>query len=537
MATARGLRTASDPGIPERWASLRGVLRRVPGTLTEDHTMGQRRGSTRAAAAATLIALLTLVAGCTGGSSPQAGARRPHDHRPNIVFVLTDDLSSNLIKYMPHVQALMDRGVSFSNFFVVDSLCCPSRAATFTGRYPHDDGVYTNSGPDGGYQAYNKYGNPPRSFAVPLHESGYRTAFMGKYLNGYTARDPVPPGWDDWFGVHDGYAEYNYRLNDNGHVESYGSDPGDYLTDVLSAKATQFIDDSAGSGSPFALEVATFAPHAPFVAAPLDRGTFPGLTAPRTPDFNRQSSNAPAWLANLPPLSTEDIQTIDNKFERRVEQVQAVDRMVGQLERELVGKREMHNTYFVFSSDNGFHMGEHGLEPGKQTAFDTDIRVPLVVSGPGLQAGQTISAMASNVDLGPTFLDIAGTKPSAEPDGVSLLNLLRGVPAPRTWQRAVLVEHHGPVAEPSDPDVQPPDAGAPPSYEAIRTRSELYVEYVTGEREYYNLNSDPDELHNVVGTLSKAQLERLHEQLVGLENCHGATQCQRAATASSLPAG
>ncbi|HZC70263.1 MAG TPA: sulfatase [Jatrophihabitans sp.] len=497
----------------------------------------RRVGVARPAVLAVCAALLGLAA-CTTGSLPKQAVPPPppgrDDNRPNIVFVLTDDLTTNLVPYMPHVRALLEAGASFRNYYVVDSLCCPSRAAIFTGLYPHDDGVYTNGGPDknrrdGGYHAYNRFGNPAKSFAVGLRASGYRTGFMGKYLNGYPADDPPPPGWDEWDATSNAYAEYDYKLNENGSVVEFGHDPQDYFTSVLSGTAQRFVRTSAASGGPFALEVATFTPHVPSTPAPIDRFTFPTVKAPRGPAFDRQPSNAPTWLAQLPPLTPGDTAQIDRQFNKRVAAVQSIDRMIGRLEQTLAAVGELDNTYFVFSSDNGYHLGEYRMRPGKQTAFDTDIRVPLVVAGPGIPAGTTVNSMTSSIDLAPTFLQMAGAKPTAMQDGVSLLSLARGQPAPPDWQRAVLVEHHGPVTSKSDPDEQPFEAGEPPSYEAMRTASFIYVEYRTGEREYYDLVHDPNELHNIAGSLSKSRLALLHTQLRTLATCHGAAACQRAA--------
>jgi arylsulfatase A-like enzyme len=481
---------------------------------------------------AACLAALTVVAACSSsdGGKPKATQTPlpPLDPRPNIVFVLTDDLSSNLVPYMPHVRALADAGTSFQNYFVVDSLCCPSRSAIFTGQYPHDNGVFTNSGSDGGYLAYNRFHNPPKSFGLALQSAGYRTGFMGKYLNGYQPHDRQAPGWNVWDVAGDGYPEFNYNLNENGKIVPFGSAPRDYLTDVLAEKATSFIHTSRELGKPFALEVATFAPHKPLVPAPRDRGTFPTVRDPRTPAFDHSPRHPPSWLVRQ-PLSGRDIARLDATFRLRVETVQAVDRMMGAIEAALAATGELRNTYIIFSSDNGYHLGEYRLLAGKQTAFDTDIKVPLVVAGPGVPAGHVVHAMASSIDLAPTFEQIAGARPTDVPDGVSLLPLLHGGQAPRDWQRAVLIEHHGPPMPSSDPDAQPYRAGIPPSYEAMRTPQFLYVEYATGSREYYDLTKDPYELDNLIGSLSHARRVALHEQLLRLAACHGAAACQRAA--------
>jgi len=209
------------------------------------------------------------------GCGPSGGAHPGSAPRPNFVVVLTDDLAWNLVSHMPHVITLQKAGMTFSRYYVVDSLCCPSRSAIFTGEYPHDDGVFTNTGNDGGYNSYNAHGDQPKSFAVALQKSGYRTALMGKYLNGYGPADPVAPGWNVWDAAGNGYGEFNYSLNQNGQEHYYGDAPDDYLTDVLSAKATSFIASSASSHKPFMLEVATFAPHAPYVPAPPTTGCLP----------------------------------------------------------------------------------------------------------------------------------------------------------------------------------------------------------------------------------------------------------------------
>jgi N-acetylglucosamine-6-sulfatase len=488
---------------------------------------------------AILATLCLLAAACTGGqpfnpsngqSGPTSTAAHPSP-RPNVVFILTDDLSTNLLPYMPHVQALAQTGVAFNNYFVVDSLCCPSRTAIFTGQYPHNNGVFTNTGADGGYQAYNHFNNPPKSFAIAMHNSGYQTGFMGKYLNGYQPESKVPPGWDTWAAAGNGYPEYGYTLNDNGKLVHYGSAPRDYLNTVLTDKASQFITNARAAGKPFALEVATFTPHKPWVPAPHDRGTFPTLRAPQDPTFGQIPTHAPNWLSWLPQFSSSDIQSLDLAFRLRVEAVQSVDRMIGQLEQVLARTQELRNTYFVFSSDNGFHIGEHRLMPGKTTAFDNDIKVPLIVAGPGVPAGQTVSALASSIDLAPTFIQIAGGKPTDTPDGVSLLPLMHGASPPASWQGAVLIEHHGPVLNKLDPDLQGSRSGNPPSYEAMRTADYLYVEYVDGEREYYDLRTDPNEMHNVAYQLSAARVQSLHRTLTALEKCRGATACQSAAAA------
>ena len=327
-------------------------------------------------AIAGLICVL-LAVGCGSGAPPLTSphAARSSQHAvspsrsgppPNFVFVLTDDLSWNLVSHMPHVMGLEKAGTRMTRYYVVDSLCCPSRSAIFTGEYPHDDGVYTNTGSDGGYAAYNANGDQSRSFAVALQKAGYRTAMMGKYLNGYQPKKNKPaPGWNVWDVAGAGYNEFNYALNQNGTLHHYGHKAKDYLTDVIASKATSFIGSSASSGKPFMLEVATFAPHRPYTPAPRYAKTDRNIAYPRTPAYNKLPVNPPSWLKGRRPLSAAEQRKIRYDYRLRVEADLSVDNMIGNLEKELKAKGVAKNTYFVFSSDNGLHMGEYRLGPGK----------------------------------------------------------------------------------------------------------------------------------------------------------------------------
>nr|WSZ19522.1 sulfatase [Streptomyces canus] len=447
--------------------------------------------------------------------------------KPNIVFVLTDDMSSNLLPYMPQVQKLQSQGTSFSDFVVSNSLCCPSRSSIFTGEYPHNTGVLGNEGPNGGFNAFHDNGLEKDTFATALKAKGYRTAMMGKYLNGYDPRDTVdgqqpyvPQGWSQWDVVGNGYREYNYKLAHNHKIEPHGKKNKDYLTDVLSKKGKSFIKKSAAANKPFMLEVALFTPHGPSKPARRDKKAFPGLKAPKGPAFDKLPTNAPPWLARQNPLTTGEKNTIDKKFRKRAQSLQAVDKLLGKLRQTLTRAHVADNTYVVFSSDNGFHLGEHRLKAGKQTAFDTDVRVPLVIAGPGVAAGRTSHAQVSNIDFAPTFEKIGGAAVTSRVDGHSMLPLLDGG-SDAGWRTANLIEHRHAQQAPDDPDNHGHESISPPDYHAMRTSSYTYVEYDSGAKEYYNLRTDPDELHNVAGRLSGARIAKLHTALTRLKNCQG----------------
>jgi arylsulfatase A-like enzyme len=501
------------------------------------------RNSWKNARVGVVAATLLMAASCTthtpespalesvgGGLGASSGASKP-----NIIFVLTDDLSWNLINHMPAVQRLMAKGMTFSRYFVTDSLCCPSRSSIFTGKYPHDTQVFTNGGTLGGYATFERVGNQHDTFATRLAAAGYQAAMMGKYLNGYDPTlNQADPGWTEWDVAGNGYPEFNYQLNQDGVVKSYGSAPADYLTDVLSGLATNFV--TGARTEPFVLEVATFAPHAPYTPAPRYVGKF-NVSLPRVPSFNTPNTNPPRWLATHSTLGAAAVAKLDTDFNLRVEAVQAVDDMIDALMNQLAATGLDKNTYVVFSSDNGYHMGEHQLLAGKQTAFDTDIRVPLVVVGPGVPSGAINDRIVENIDLCPTFAELAGTPAPPSADGHSLVPLLKGQFV-SSWRNVALVEHVGPDLAPADavgPDddytmagwaaVVPTRPVEPNSYEAIRMTDAVYIEYQDGETEYYDLALDPFEQNNAVAKLSAAQLQLFHDTVSNIKSCHNATEC------------
>lgn len=483
-----------------------------------------KAGRASLAALAAAVLLCTLAAHPAAAQTPAALAAKP-----NIVFVLTDDLSWDLVDHMPNVKRLQRDGVTFSDYVVTDSLCCPSRASILTGRYPHNTGIYRNSGADGGFLAFRARGLEQATFATALQAAGYRTALMGKYMNQYSpgrvrdafGRPYVPPGWSDWRVAGNGYPGYGYRLASADGVERRGHAAQDYLTNVLRRDAVGFVADAVAAGQPFLLQLSTFAPHTPATPAPRDEDRFGNAMAPRTASFDEADlSDKPRWLRGHPPLTAAQQWRIDDLFRERVRSVQAVDRAIGRLRAQLRRLGVARSTYVVFSSDNGFHMGQHRLTPGKLTAYDADVRVPLIVAGPGVPAGSTVSEIAENVDLCPTFAELGGAVAPADVDGRSLVPLLHGS-AVAEWREAALVEHRGAVTSPADPDFPERGSGNPPTYEALRTRDALYVEYADGERELYDRRVDPDELDNIAAEVPPERLARLSAALRAMRTCAG----------------
>ena len=319
---------------------------------------------------------------------------------------------------MPTVQSqLVDRGVTFANAFVVNPVCCPSRASTLTGRYSHSTGVYNNNGPYGGWPSFRT--RERSTIATWLEGGGYRTGFFGKYLNNYGGPF-VPPGWSRWVAFAPPNAEnyYTYRLNIDGTMVDYGSDPGDYSTDVLAGEASSFIR-GAGAAPLFVL-FAPFAPHGPPTPAPRHEGAFAGLPPWRPASYNEpNATDKPAWVRSLAPLTAGDGAAVDAFRRGQLESLLAVDDAVGELLDALADTGRLDETLFVFTSDNGYLWGEHRWR-SKVVAYDESIRVPLVVRYDGVaQTAATSPRLVANIDLAPTFAQ-AGGRCSARRGGPEL---------------------------------------------------------------------------------------------------------------------
>src|SRR5829696_2876286 len=210
-----------------------------------------------------------LVVGLSGFAPAQQEAKAQSStttEQPNIVFVLTDDLDYASAFKMPEIRSrLIEEGTSFEQAFMSHPICCPSRATILTGLYDHNHEVLANRPPSGGFEKFVSEGHEENTIGVRLQEGGYQTAFFGKYLNGYPAGDPthVPPGWDEWYGKEEGQKLYDYDINENGEVVSYGKETEDFFTDVLSGQATDFVRRAAPEERPFFMYVAPTAPHGP----------------------------------------------------------------------------------------------------------------------------------------------------------------------------------------------------------------------------------------------------------------------------------
>ena len=438
--------------------------------------------------------------------------------RPNVLVIMTDDQRIEEMRVLPKTRALLEaQGTSFANSFVSYSLCCPSRSTFLTGQYPHNHGVLSNGGPNGGYQRLDHTNTLP----VWLQQADYYTAHVGKYLNNYGVDSPAPPpGWSRWFGLIDPttYKLFDYTVSDDGVPVSYGHASGDYQTDVLAAEAERVLRSRAGESQPFFVTVAPVVPHlerlnggqSPPRPAPRYQGRFAAEPMPVAASFSEADvSDKPAHIRRLPALSPAKTARETAVFRARLASLLAVDDLVERLVDALAETGQLERTVIIFTSDNGFLLGEHRIVDQKYYPYEESIRVPLIIRGGGFPAGATAAQQVSNIDLAPTIVALTGAKPRRVMDGRSLLPL--ALDPGQGKDRTLLIEGVG--------------AGTgKPSFQAVRDLRWLYVEYPSGDRELYDLAKDPFELRSrhAAPALAAVRADLAH-RLARLRSCAGAS--------------
>lgn len=516
--------------------------------------------------------LILLAAGLANAGTP-----------PTIIVLMTDDLDVATLDaaldlgLMPVLESeLIDAGLRFDESFVTDSLCCPSRATFLTGQYPHNHGVRRGqSAPtaDGSFAAFDD----EHTLAVSLLDAGYRTALVGKFLNGYGYEIPlnhpecssaeckmryVPAGWSDWQAMPDygelngtpgyagAYCMYNYTVNDNGNLVTYGTAAADYQTDVIATRASALIDEVAQDGDPLFLVLNPLAPHYELCVPAVDSFSWDIRPAPRHVgslpslvglDMGKPSlaevdvSDKPAWFAGeYPGLTGRQLSSLNRQYRHRLEALRAVDDLLAAIRQRLQVAGRWNATHLVFTSDNGWLYGEHRV-PGKVLAYEESIRVPLLLRGPGVEPGARRHAMVLNNDLAPTIAELAAIPLGLPVDGRSLVPLF-AQDTPPDWRRRFLIEHFRDVA---------PAPGSYLDYLAVRTaagdfgntgmqvlidwRTDWLVEQVPAGIEHYDLVTDPYQLDALPADSPEraAQRAALNASLALLRDCGqpGRTSC------------
>jgi N-acetylglucosamine-6-sulfatase len=460
---------------------------------------------------------------CTTAGAPSPPSRLPSiAGAPNFVIILSDDQRWDTVDgthqspgrpgpVMPFVTSeLANHGVTFTSGQVSTALCAPSRASILRAQYAHRTGVLENRPPDGGADVFDA----TSTIATWLQNAGYRTGFVGKYLNGYNRLAPcIPPGWEEWHAqVKVNY--YDYDLDDDGVVTHFGRKQEDYSGDVMNQRALEFI--KAYDGRPFFLSLDQKAPHAPAIPAARHIGLFDGIVPFRPPNYAEADvSDKPAWVQALtwdsrgcdtcPPGHKCDACETDKFRQLQMESLQAVDEGVRDIVAALAAIGQLDNTLIVYTSDNGYSWGSHRWKV-KQCPYQECIRVPMIMRFDRLVgAPRTDDHVVLNIDLAPTLVDLAGATvpPGYVVNGHSVVPLLRGGPV--DWPRAMLNEHwngklptnalvrQGRCSVTTDTACKS-DAHCPAGEACIIWK---YVEYITTETELYDLNVDPFELQNV----------------------------------------
>ncbi|KAJ5263562.1 hypothetical protein N7478_011167 [Penicillium angulare] len=388
--------------------------------------------------------------------------------RPNIVFILTDDQDTHLnsLDYMPHVKRhLLDKGTLFRNHYCTTAVCCPSRVTLWTGKMAHNTNITDVNPPYGGYPRFVEEGFNENYLPVWLQQAGYNTYYTGKLFNVHTVTNydsPEAAGFTGSDFLLDPFT-YNYL---NSTFQRKGEKPksyeGGYSTDIMSQKAQSLLQDAVVAETPFFLTIAPIAPHgnihmngsaldsnpvfehtAP-VSAKRHQELFKDVIVPRTQNFNPETPSGANWILDLPQQSTSNVEYNDHYHRQRLRSLQAVDELVDDLFVKLEEYGILNNTYVFYSSDNGFHIGQHRLQPGKSCGYEEDVNIPLIVRGPGVAANHTTEIVTSHTDLAPTFFKILGISSRDDFDGTAIPMTLEGIESVSRMRREhVAIEYWG----------------------------------------------------------------------------------------------
>jgi len=453
------------------------------------------------------VAVLSVAA---AGIHPGREPVRTSDPRPNIIVIVTDDQTADSLPSTPAAMPFLQsqiadpsgHWISFPNAFDETPLCCPSRATILTGLDSRHTGVRDNG-------SGNRL-NESQTLPVWLHDAGYHTMLIGKYLNGYPfGRGAyVPPGWDRFIAKLNMSAAttyYGYPFIDQGVPMQAGTGSAFYSTDFLASEAVQAIR-TAPASQPFFLYFTPVGPHAPWTPAPRDVGSFAGVSMTPPPSVNEADvADKPAWVRALQPLDGATLDILRRERSSESEALRSVADAVRSVLQAVADKGAAADTVVFFLTDNGYSFGEHRWV-GKECPYEECIHTPFAVLVPGT-ASRTDPALVTTADLASTIADLAGVRPGLRQDGADLASSLLGTGADPA-RDGVLAEYAG--------------AGPIPPWTEVRTADFAYIETAGQGAELYDLTgalgpADPFELDNRVAdpgyAATAARLARLLAEL------------------------
>ncbi|CAG8081231.1 unnamed protein product [Penicillium nalgiovense] len=484
----------------------------------------------------------------------------PEPTQPNFVFIMTDDqdLHLNSLDYMPKLQHLIgDEGATFQRHFCTIAVCCPSRVSLMTGMLAHNTNVTDVSPPYGGYPKFVAEGHNEDYLPIWLQEAGYNTYYTGKFLNAHTVsnyNNPFPKGWNgtDFLLDPSTYSYWNstFQRNHDIPVESDG-----YSTDLIAHRAVSFIEEAHSSDRPFFIGVAPIAPHAKTVKLegisipaftspdPANRheALFQDIKLPRGENFNPDTPSGASWVSDLPQLNYSQVAYMENYYRARLQALQAVDDLVESVVARLEHHGLLDNTYIFFTSDNGYHVGQHRMVPGKGCPYEEDINIPMMIRGPRVPKGRTVDSVTSHTDVAATLFNLAGIPLRENFDGLPMpltaTDMKQAKFGPR--REHVSVEYWGQNLQEGDIGRDPTTGGTlvygNNTYKAMRVIGDsynlFYSVWCTNEHELYNMMTDPDQMHNLFGSNGKLMgygigrvVSRLDALLLVLKSCK-ASEC------------
>lgn len=421
--------------------------------------------------------------------------RRNYDGRPNVVFILTDDMRLDELRWLPAVRSLQERGVTFTHLRSSDSLCCPARATILTGKYAHNHRTLGNTYADfGGYRWFVQHNDIRDLVNTWMQRRGYRTAWVGKYLNEvrYTG-GVIQPGWDAfdipirtvYSYTEDGYAVDGHRVRSTQYRELFNRA---LVSDLLGRWGGRPVHP------PYLIIYSALAPHDEVYAGgargnpPVPEPQYAGKVTesdvhPEPSVHERDLSDKPSWVRRHARTDRSPFRW--RAEARRIESLMSVNDTVASIVDQVTHNGDLSHTLFIFASDNGIQLGEHGLN-GKAKPYEESDRVPLVIAGPGFTGGVTRDQNVTLADVTATILRAAGDRGTHHMDGLPLQPLAAD-PA-LDHDRPILIE--GTNGGLYDRPKMPVDKIGR-AYEGVIWHDWSYVHYTDGENELYNLAAGP----------------------------------------------